>query len=216
MREDKNVHLLIVGVGGQGVVTLSDLVARVVVESGLDVKQSEVHGMAQRGGSVSSHVRIGRKIHSPIIDPGSADVLLALERLEALRFLHYLSGDGLLIVNDRAIPPVMCNTGAMEYPADVLERCRANVARIEVYCGADLAQAVGSPLLLNTCFAGVLSRHLPIEAPVWQKAITDRLDDRQPEANLKAFQIGREAEPSLPREESTRRAATPPARPEKC
>lgn len=191
----RTFNLLIAGVGGQGVVTLSDLVVRAALRAGYDVKQSEIHGMSQRGGAVMSHVRFGSKIHSPVIDEGSADLLLALEKLEALRALHYLSPGGLLIVHDHAIAPIPVSTGALQYPPDVLERCRAAAGRIEVYSGRTLAETLGSPLLTNTCFAGILSRHLPFAETAWRQAIAERFATRRPENNLRAFETGRAAAP---------------------
>ena len=191
----ETINLLIAGVGGQGVITLSGLVAHAAVLSGFDVKQNEIHGMAQRGGSVSSHVRIGRKIHSPVIDEGAAHVLLALEKLEALRCIQYLSPNGLLIVDDRAIPPLSVSTGAMEYPVDVLMRCRARAARIEVYSGDTLSESVGSARMLNICFAGILSKHLPFEESAWREAVAECFAARHLEANLRAFDLGRSAKP---------------------
>lgn len=195
MNDRDSVSLLIVGVGGQGVITLSDLIVRAALRAGFDVKQSEIHGMAQRGGSVSSHVRIGRRIHSPVIDPGCADILLALEKLEALRYLHYLASDGLLIVDDRAIAPLPVSVGEVEYPSDVLARCRERAGRIEVYDGEGLVRSAGSHRMLNTCFAGVLSRHLPFAETAWREAIEERFADRHLESNLRAFEIGRSARP---------------------
>ena len=191
--ERETINLLIAGVGGQGVITLSGLVVHAAVRSGFDVKQNEIHGMAQRGGSVSSHVRIGRKIHSPVIDEGAADVLLALEKLEALRCIHYLSPSGLLIVDDRAIPPLSVSTGAIEYPVDVLMRCRARAARIEVYSGDMLTESAGSDRTLNTCFAGILSKHLPFAETAWREAIAQYFPARHLAANLRAFALGRTA-----------------------
>jgi indolepyruvate ferredoxin oxidoreductase beta subunit len=188
-------NLLVVGVGGQGVLTLSSLVVHAAVRAGFDVKQSELHGMAQRGGSVSSHVRVGRKIYSPVIAEGAADVVLALEKLEALRYPHFLSPNGLLIVDDCAIPPLPVSSGAMDYPPNALERCRALAPRIEIYSGQALAEAIGSSRMLNTCFAGILSRHLPFGAWIWREAVADYFAGRHPEANLRAFDIGRSATP---------------------
>ena len=195
LNTDETFNLLVVGVGGQGVVTLSGLVVHAAVRAGFDVKQSEIHGMAQRGGSVSSHVRVGRKIYSPLVDEGAADVVLALEKLEALRHIHFLSPSGLLIVDDRAIPSLPISSGAMEYPSDVLERCRARASRVEVYSGTALAEATGSPRTLNTCFAGILSKHLPFDESAWREAIAERFAARHRESNLRAFEIGRSAVP---------------------
>jgi len=192
---DGTFNLLVVGVGGQGVITLSGVVVHAAVRAGFDVKQSEIHGMAQRGGSVCSHVRVGRKVYSPVIDEGAADVLLALEKLEALRYVRFLSPKGLLIVDDRAIPPLPVSTGAMEYPRDVLERCRAQAVRVEVYSGEILAKAAGSSRVVNTCFAGILSRHLPFEETVWNEAIAQCIAGRHRETNLRAFAAGHEAKP---------------------
>ena len=186
-------NLIIAGVGGQGVLTLSSLVVQTAVRAGYDVKQSEIHGMAQRGGSVSSHVRIGRRIFSPVIDEGTADLVLALEKLEALRYLQFLSPQGTLIVDDRQIPPLPVSSGAMSYPPDVLQRCRANAAHVEVYSGDALARSAGSPRMLNTCFAGILSGHLPFDETAWREAIAEYFAARQPEANLRAFETGRAA-----------------------
>jgi len=188
-------NLLIAGVGGQGVLTLGSLIVHAAVQAGFDVKQSEIHGMAQRGGSVSSHVRIGRKIFSPVIEEGTADIILALEKLEALRYPQFLSPDGLLIVDDRAIPPLPVSSGTMEYPPDVLDRCRLCATRVEVYSGDELAKAIGSPRMLNTAFAGILSRHMPFDESAWRQAITEQFADRHREANLHAFQTGRAAKP---------------------
>jgi indolepyruvate ferredoxin oxidoreductase beta subunit len=188
-------NLLIVGVGGQGVITLSDIVVRTALRAAFDVKQSEIHGMSQRGGSVSSHIRIGRRIHSPVIDIGTAGIVVALERLEALRHVHFLAPDGLLIVDDLAIPPMPVSTGTMEYPDDVLVRCRERAARMEVYRGTDLAQEIGTSRMLNTCFAGVLSRHMRIDEAIWSETIRERFATRKPEANLEAFALGRKAKP---------------------
>ena len=183
-------NLLIAGVGGQGVLTLSDLVVRAAVRSGYDVKQSEIHGMAQRGGTVSSHVRFGRKILSPVIDEGTAHLLVALEKLEALRYLHFLSPGGALIVHDLEIPPLPVSSGAVPYPTDVLDRCRAAAAHVEVFAHDDLVQALESPRMINTCFAGILSRRLPFELTAWREAIAERFAARSPDANLRAFDIG--------------------------
>jgi indolepyruvate ferredoxin oxidoreductase beta subunit len=188
-------NLLVVGVGGQGVITLSSVVVHAAVRAGFDVKQSEIHGMAQRGGSVSSHVRVGRKIYSPVIDEGTADIVLALEKLEALRYPHFLAPDGLLIVDDRAIPPLPVSSGEMEYPPDVLERCRLFAGRLEVYSGDALAAAIGSPRMLNTCFAGILSKHLPFDESAWREGIAECFVSRHLEANLRAFETGRSAKP---------------------
>jgi len=195
LNTDETFNLLVVGVGGQGVVTLSGLVVHAAVRAGFDVKQNELHGMAQRGGSVSSHVRVGRKIYSPLVDEGAADVVLALEKLEALRHIHFLSPSGLLIVDDRAIPSLPISSGAMEYPSDVLERCRAHASRVEVYSGTALAEVTGSPRTLNTCFAGILSKHLPFDESAWREAIAERFAACHRESNLRAFEIGRSAVP---------------------
>jgi len=197
VKADEPFNLLIAGVGGQGVLTLGGLVVHAAVRAGLDVKQSEIHGMAQRGGSVSTHVRIGRKVFSPVIDEGAAQLLVALEKLEALRYLHYLAPDGLLIVDDRAIPPLPVSSGALEYPPDVLDRCRAHAARVEVYSGEALASTIASARMLNTCFAGIVSRHLPFDESAWHAALAECFAARHLEANRQAFDHGRQARPRV-------------------
>ncbi|MGP8281808.1 MAG: indolepyruvate oxidoreductase subunit beta, partial [Desulfomonilaceae bacterium] len=122
MSKDRVYNVLIVGVGGQGIILASDVLGRVAARHGYDVKKNEIHGMAQRGGSVSSHVRFGKIVSSPIIKMGEADVLLSFEQIETLRYFPFLSENGQVIVNNQKILPPAVFTGQQEYPPDVLER----------------------------------------------------------------------------------------------
>ncbi len=186
-------NILVVGVGGQGILTLSDLVALTALYSGYDVKKSEVHGMAQRGGSVNSHVRYGSKIYSPLIEPGTADFLVALEQLEALRYLNFLKpGTGILLINNERIDPLPVYSGKMKYPPDILEKCRAHTPHLFVVNGRDEVQALGNPRLISTFMTGALSTLLELEEEMWLKALTTRFPSKYLDINLTAFKRGRE------------------------
>lgn len=186
-------NILVVGVGGQGILTLSDVVALTALYSGYDVKKSEVHGMAQRGGSVNSHVRYGSKIYSPLIEPGTADFLVALEQLEALRYLNFLKpGAGILLINNERIDPLPVYSGKMKYPPDILEKCRAYTQHIFVVNGTDEVQALGNPRLISTFMTGALSTLLELEEEMWLKALKYRFSSKYLDINITAFKRGRE------------------------
>ncbi|MCX7766865.1 MAG: indolepyruvate oxidoreductase subunit beta [Candidatus Sumerlaeia bacterium] len=186
-------NILVVGVGGQGILTLSDLVALTALYSGYDVKKSEVHGMAQRGGSVNSHVRYGNKIYSPLIEPATADFLVALEKLEALRYINFLNPQtGILLINNERIDPLPVYIGKMKYPPDIIERCRAHARQLFVINGKDEVQALGNPRLISTFMTGALSTLLELEEDLWFKALTSRFPSKFLDINLTAFKRGRE------------------------
>ena len=145
MSENRVYNVLIVGVGGQGIILASDVLGRVAARHGYDVKKNEIHGMAQRGGSVSSHIRFGKSVSSPIIKAGEADVLLSFEQIETLRYFHYLSEKGKVIVNDQKILPPAVFTGKQEYPPDVLTRIKEKVPDAVVVDGAEVARQMGNP-----------------------------------------------------------------------
>lgn len=187
------INILIVGVGGQGVILASELLSEAAMESGFDVKKSEVHGMAQRGGVVSTHVRFGERVYSPLIPEGAADVVLAFEVAEGLRWAHQLKEGGLLVVNTQRIIPPIAYTGEYDYPADpVGEAVRAAPGRVVPLDALSVAHEVGNPKLVNTVLLGAISGRLPIRQEVWESVIRRRVPRGTEEANLSAFRIGAE------------------------
>lgn len=183
--------VLLVGVGGQGTILAGDLLAKTAAASGFDVKISEIHGMSQRGGSVSTVVRFGSDVASMICDPGCADVVVGFEAVEALRARQFLAVDGgKLFVNDEVITPVSVAIGNGEMPADVdAELDALDAVRIDA---SGIAREVGSPKSTNVVLMGALSTALPFEAQVWRKVIAERVPPKTVDANLAAFDAGRE------------------------
>jgi len=189
MRQAKNI--LIVGVGGQGVLLASELLSTVALESGYDTKKSEVHGMAQRGGAVTSHVRLGEKIFSPLISEGSADVILAFEQAEAQRWVHFLKDGGTVVVNNfKLIPPIASMKG-FQYPDDPIGALRKRVQHVKVIDAVEIAERLGNPRLVNTVLLGVLSLSLDISTVIWEKIIRKRVPKGTEALNYKAFLEGR-------------------------
>jgi indolepyruvate ferredoxin oxidoreductase beta subunit len=187
----KTTNVLIVGVGGQGVVLASAILSEVALQSGNDVKKSEVHGMSQRGGVVSSHVRFGPKVYSPLIPNGQADVILAFERAEALRWAHELKPDGFMIVNDfRLIPPIAIDPQYV-YPEDAIDQLKSKVEKLTVVDAAQVSEDLGNPRLANTVLLGALSKTQDIDETVWRDVISRRVPKGTTELNLKAFDAGR-------------------------
>ncbi|MBE3575155.1 MAG: indolepyruvate ferredoxin oxidoreductase subunit alpha [Firmicutes bacterium] len=190
---------VIAGVGGQGGLLATRLLAQLFLDQGWQVKTSEVHGMAQRGGSVESHVRRGQEVLSPLISPGQADVLLALEKAEALRYLYYLRPGGLLLVNDEEIPPLAVAAGQACYPgdADLRRAFGASAGRFVLVPGLALALRLGNAKMANVVMLGALSNWLEIEPAVWERVLRQYLPVRIAEANLQAFHAGRASVPRL-------------------
>lgn len=182
---------MIVGVGGQGSLLASKLMGNVLMAQGFDVKVSEVHGMAQRGGSVVTYVRYGEKVYSPVIEMGEADIIVSFEKLEAARWLGYLKKGGKLIVNDRQIAPMPVITGAMEYPADILEKIKAKQIDVTALDALSLAQEAGNAKSVNVVLIGVLSAMLDFSDAAWQQTIEQTVPAKFLTLNQKAFALGR-------------------------
>jgi indolepyruvate ferredoxin oxidoreductase beta subunit len=180
---------MIVGVGGQGTLLASRILGNVVIREGYDVKVSEVHGMSQRGGSVVTYVKFGQKVHSPIIDQGEADIILAFELLEAYRALPYLKTGGRLIVNDQQINPMPVITGAADYPADILSKLGASVDLTAVDALA-LAKEAGSIKAVNVVLIGLMAKSTTIPYESWIETIKTTVPPKFLEINLKAFDLG--------------------------
>ena len=185
--------IIIVGVGGQGTLLASKLLGNVLLSQGYDVKVSEVHGMSQRGGSVVTYVRYGKKVYSPIVTEGEADLILAFERLEAARWLSYLKKDGKLIVNDQRITPMPVITGAMEYPENILEKLQEKEIRVTALDALSLAEQAGTVKAVNVVLMGVLSASMPFPEEVWQAALEKCVPAKFLDMNKKAFALGRAA-----------------------
>ncbi len=188
----KPVDILMVGVGGQGTILASRILALAAQEAGYDLKVSEIHGMAQRGGSVVTQVRLGEKVYSPLISTGGADVLLAFEKLEGLRLLASLKPGGTIIINEQEILPVPVLVGAVEYPPNIIEYVRSVAMNTVVVDAFDIAVKCGNPKAANVVLLGVMARNLPIEREVWEKALAERVPARLLEVNKAAFAAGYE------------------------
>lgn len=183
-------NILIVGVGGQGTLLTSRIIADVAVQLGYDVKVSEIHGMAQRGGSVVSQVRYGDKIYSPIIKKGDADIILAFEKLEAARWLDYLKPDGMVIINDERVNPLPVMSGKMKYPDDIHEKVAALVPDTMIVDASAIAEQCGNSRAANVVLVGMLSRVMGLPVDEVKKAIERLVPPKALEVNLKAFQQG--------------------------
>ena len=187
-------NILIVGVGGQGVILASNALSEMAMASGFDVKKNEAHGQSQRGGTVPSHVRYGTEVYSPIIGRGEADVILAFEELEGLRFAHFLKNDGRMILNRQRIYPPRVSSGLDKYPEDVISILRENgIETIEVDA-LSIANRLGNPLVDSTILLGVLSIYLGFSEEEWKKVITKLVPEKHRDVNLDAFEAGRSLE----------------------
>ena len=182
-------NIMIVGVGGQGTLLTSRILGKLAINAGYDVKLSEVHGMAQRGGSVVTIVRYGDKVNEPIVEEGQAAVLIAFERLEALRYLHFLKKDGVVIVNDWRIDPITVVTGVAAYPEDVIETLKEKRRAIVVEATAE-SKKLGAPKAFNIIVLGAAARHMGFEKEDWLRVIETTVPPKTIEVNKQAFEIG--------------------------
>ncbi len=190
------VSFLLAGVGGQGTILASDVLAAVGLQMGYDVKKSEVHGMAQRGGSVTSHVRWDAKVYSPLIGQGEADVLVAFEKLETLRHIEMLRPGGVVLVNDYAIPPLSVSSGVDQYPDD--ERINAVLHAVTpnhyLVPAIGVAESLGNARVNNVVLLGALSHFFPnVPVETWLEAVRERVPVKFVKLNQRAFLAGREA-----------------------
>jgi indolepyruvate ferredoxin oxidoreductase beta subunit len=186
--------VVLAGVGGQGILLAGEILARAAMQSGYDVKTNEVHGMAQRGGSVVAQVRYGPEVHSPLVAKKTALVLGALEQVEALRFADYLSSGGLAVVNAQAIMPVTVSMGAARYPEDVEAKLRRAFQRLVYIRAAEMASCLGDMRTANIVVLGAISRGLDLPLEAWREAVASCVKERFREINLRAFEMGRRIE----------------------
>lgn len=185
--ETKNI--MIVGVGGQGTLLTSRILGALTIQAGYDVKLSEVHGMAQRGGSVVTFVRYGNKVYEPVVEEGQADVLIAFERLEALRYAHYLKKGGAIVVNDQRIDPMPVVIGAAKYPENILEDLEKD-HRIYRVNAIEEAKKLGNSKVFNVIVLGVAAQHMDFTKEDWLKVIENTVPPKTIEINKKAFEVG--------------------------
>jgi indolepyruvate ferredoxin oxidoreductase beta subunit len=190
-------NFLLVGVGGQGILTASDVVAEVGLAIGLDAKKSEVHGFSQRGGVVESHVRWGPAVASPLAEKGTVDTLLAFEMLEAARWIDWLRPDGIVLANRQRIVPMSVSAGDAAYPGDeaIQAALRARAGRVTFVEGLAIAERLGNPRLANTVLLGALSAHMEVDPAVWLAVVERRVPPKYVELNRMAFWEGRGALP---------------------
>ncbi|MCK6539818.1 MAG: indolepyruvate oxidoreductase subunit beta [Anaerolineales bacterium] len=187
----KTYSLMFAGVGGQGSLLIAELTSLAAVRAGYDTKQTEVHGVSQRGGSVETHVRFGEKVHSPIVTPGSAHAVVGLEKLEALRFAHYVdSTNGTILVNDHELIPGSVANAENIYPHDTIEFLQSKGLNVVALPASQTARELGDARMANVVMLGALSTLLPIERDIWDKTLRLRIPAKFLEGNLKAFEAG--------------------------
>jgi indolepyruvate ferredoxin oxidoreductase beta subunit len=188
----ETINFLITGVGGQGTVLASDIMAAVGLAAGYDVKKSDILGLAIRGGAVISHVRWGERVHSPIVPDGRADYLIAFEILEGLRWLDQVRPDGTIIMNQQEIHPVTVSSGFASYPdpetVDIALKSADCVHRVP---GLEIAKELGNARVLNVVLLGAISGMLPVDSEIWENVLRERVPARYTELNIRAFHTGR-------------------------
>lgn len=194
-RMSKIINVLLVGVGGQGTILASKILTHVALTQGYQVKMSEIHGMAQRGGSVVSQVRMGQEIYSPVIDPGEADIIVAFEQLEAYRWAHYLRKDGVMIMNNQKIFPIPVLIGAAKYPGTISSDLKDKVNTLVEIPALHLAAEAGNAKSTNVVLMGTLSRYMDFPDEVWRSALEAKIPAKLLEHNLKAFTLGKQLNP---------------------
>ena len=190
--KNSTTNILVAGVGGQGVILASDIMSEVFMEAGYDVKKSEIHGMAMRGGIVTSHFRFGKKVYSPLIKEGEVDILFAFEQLEGLRWINHLKRNGKIVMNDNKINPPAVNLGDMEYPKGIPEIIGSKFKGFYLVKGTDIALQIGDIRAANVVLLGAISKLFDVEQDLWLKTILGHLPEKVHEMNKKAFSAGRD------------------------
>jgi len=182
-------NILLVGVGGQGTITASKILSNGLVAHGYDVKMAEIHGMSQRGGSVVSQVRYGEEVHSPVIDKGDADIIVAFEMMEALRWLGHLKPTGKMVINNYQLPSVRINSGIDSYPQNILERIREK-ANTTVIDASDIAKSLGNRRTMNVVLLGALIKSMALEDLNWEEIIRENVKEAFVDINIQALSAG--------------------------
>ena len=186
------MNILISAVGGQGALLASRIFGTLAEKMGQDIKLSEVHGMSQRGGSVVTHVRIGEKIYSPVVEKGTADFIIAFEQLEGARYIDWLKKEGTLIVNTQQIDPMPVVAGAIKYPCDLIEELSKLPIKLYNVDAVELAKKAGNVKTANITLIGILASITDIPKKIWQEAIRETVPEQFLQVNLKAFELGYE------------------------
>ena len=184
------MNIIFTGVGGQGVILAGKVLMHAALSAGYDIKESEVHGMAQRGGSVDCCVRYDKKLYSPLIETGTADYIVSFELLEIMRKLDYLAPNGTVIVNSLKIDPAPVQTGELEYPSDIPQWLHANIKNSQVIDTENALKEAGSKKSLNIVMLGALAKHLEFSGEQWKEAIAAHVKPNLLDMNLKAFELG--------------------------
>ena len=185
-----NLNIMIVGVGGQGTLLASRVLGNVAIRKEYDVKVSEVHGMSQRGGSVVTYVKMGDKVYSPLIERGEADIIIAFEKLEALRWIDYLKKGGTLVINDQEINPMPVIIGKAKYPEDIIGKLKDAEVRFQSIDALRIARECGNIKALNIVLLGLVAKSTDIDKNVWISALEEVIPQKLLEVNIKAFQAG--------------------------
>jgi indolepyruvate ferredoxin oxidoreductase, beta subunit len=186
-------NILLAGVGGQGILRASDICCEVMMAAGYDAKKSEVHGMAQRGGCVTSHVCYGEQVFSPLAKKGDVEILVAFEKLETLRYLDFLKPDGIVIINDEQLNPPVVNLGDALYPDQIVEKVKQVFKTVRLVNASKLAVKAGIPRAANTVVLGVLASYLSFDDTLWEKVLKESFPKKLVEGNIKAFYEGKNA-----------------------
>ena len=187
----RTTSIVMVGVGGQGILLATQIAARAALIRGFDVKTNEVHGMAQRGGSVVAQIRFGEKVFSPLVPEGTANVLASLERIEALRFAGFLAPDGIAVVSSQAIIPVTVSSGQASYPSDAEERLRKTFRRLAYIDAVGAAERLCDTRVANVILLGAMSASLDLPVECWQEAIAQCVKPKFKDMNISAFEEGK-------------------------
>ncbi|MCX8132129.1 MAG: indolepyruvate oxidoreductase subunit beta [Clostridia bacterium] len=185
-----DLNIMIVGVGGQGSLLASRILGNVALKKSYDVKVSEVHGMSQRGGSVVTYVKIGKKVNSPLIEQGEADVILGFEQLESLRWVEYLKEDGKLIVSEQTINPMPVIMGKASYPENIIDKLKASYKNVISIDALDIAKKCGNIKAVNIVLLGLMAKGTAIEKDTWLESIRETVPAKFLEVNMNAFEAG--------------------------
>jgi indolepyruvate ferredoxin oxidoreductase beta subunit len=188
---DTITNILLVGVGGQGILLASEILAEAFMIAGFDVKKSEIHGMSQRGGSVVSHVRFGKMVFSPVVPEGEGNILFGFELLETCRYLNLLRSGAKVIANDFKIQPPSVLLGQERYPDNLQGKISSRFPDFQLVDGLKIATEIGNPRVANTVLLGAVSKHLQLDDSTWQKALQKMVPAKALDVNLKAFASGR-------------------------
>lgn len=183
-------NIMLVGVGGQGTILTSKILSKGFVEYGYDVKMAEIHGMSQRGGTVTTQIRYGEKVYSPVIEKGTVDIIVAFEKSEALRFIDYLKKDGILVINNHEITPVTVSIGMSKYPENLTDSYKKAVDKVYFINANKIADELGNSKVMNIVLLGNLVKMLKLDEIDWKKLIKESVPEKAVDMNIKAFEEG--------------------------